>query len=345
MINVGIAGASGYTGAELVKLIWNHPQTNLKAITSNSYNGQSLARVFPSMNGFENLICQDLDVKKLAGKIDVMFLALPHKVSMEYVPGLLNENIKVIDLSADYRFSNAKAYESAYQAHTSKQLLKESVYGLCEIYRAQIKSSPLIGNPGCYPTSILLPLLPLIKENLILTTGIISDSKSGVSGAGRSLSLATHFSEVNESFSAYKIGNHRHTPEINEILSLHAQVNVNITFTPHLLPLTRGMLSTIYLQAKDHINEQKIRETYHNFYDKEPFVRVLDKSQFPAISHVRGTNRCDFGFYFDENTRQIIIVSAIDNLLKGAAGQAVQNMNILFGFPDETGLNAVQAPL
>ncbi len=345
MINVGIAGASGYTGVELVKLICNHPQTNLQTITSNRYNGQSLTQIFPSMNGFDNLICQDLDIKALAGKIDVMFLALPHKVSMEYVPALLNENIKVVDLSADYRFSNAAAYESAYQPHTSKELLKVSVYGLCEIYRDQIKFSRLVGNPGCYPTSILLPLIPLIKENLISTTGIISDSKSGVSGAGRSLSLATHFSEVNESFSAYKVGNHRHTPEINEILSLNAQENVNITFTPHLLPLTRGMLSTIYIQAKENANEKTIRETYRKYYNEEPFVRVLEKSQFPAISHVKGTNRCDFGFHFNENTKQMIIVSAIDNLLKGAAGQAVQNMNILFGLPDETGLNAVQAPL
>lgn len=345
MINVGIAGASGYTGVELVKLIKNHPETNLHTITSNSYNGQSLTQIFPSMVGFENLICQDLDIKALAGKIDVIFLALPHKVSMEHVPALLNAGIKVIDLSADYRFTDAAAYESAYQPHTSTDLLKESVYGLCEIYREQIKSARIIGNPGCYPTSILLPLLPLIKENLIHTSGIISDSKSGVSGAGRSLSLTTHFCEANESFCAYKVGSHRHTPEINEILSLHAQQNINITFTPHLLPLTRGMLSTIYVNAKQGTNEKMIRETVQAYYDKEPFVRVLGKNQFPAISHVKGTNRCDFGFHFDENTGQIIVVSVIDNLLKGAAGQAVQNMNIQFGLPDETGLNAVQAPL
>ena len=349
MINVGIAGASGYTGGELVKLISNHPEAKLCAITSNSYKGRSLADIFPSMRGFErgfeNLICEDLDIQSLSGKIDVMFLALPHKISMQHVPTLLDHKIKVVDLSADYRFTDAAAYESAYQEHTSKHLLEQSVYGLSEIYRDQIKASSLVGNPGCYPTSILLPLIPLLKEGLIQPDGIISDSKSGVSGAGRSLSLSTHFCETNESFTAYKIGNHRHTPEINEILSIHARQKIAITFVPHLLPLTRGMLSTIYAQAFDNVTEDKIRETLDSYYSNEPFLRILDKNMYPAISHVRGTNCCDIGFHFDEKTKKIIIISAIDNLLKGAAGQAVQNMNILFGLDDQTGLNSFQGPL
>lgn len=345
MINVGIAGASGYTGVELVKLISNHPETNLCAVTSNSYNGKSLTDIFPSMRGFENQVCENLDINSLSNKIDVIFLALPHKVSMEHVPGLLDHNIKVIDLSADYRFRDEKAYESAYQEHTSKHLLKESVYGLCEIYRDQIKTSNIIGNPGCYPTSILLPLIPLIKEGLIETSGIISDSKSGVSGAGRSLSLSTHFCEVNESFNAYKVGNHRHTPEINEILSEQSQQKMEITFVPHLLPLTRGMLSTIYARATKDVSEKIIRETYDSYYKNETFVRVLGKNMYPSISHVKGTNACDFGFNFDEKTGRIIIVSAIDNLLKGAAGQAVQNMNIVFDLDERTGLDSVQVPL
>ncbi|WP_299976452.1 N-acetyl-gamma-glutamyl-phosphate reductase [Desulfobacula sp.] len=345
MINVGIAGASGYTGVELVKLISNHPKAKLCAVTSNSYKGKSLTNIFPSMRGFENLICEDLDIKSLSKKVDVMFLALPHKVSMMHVPTLLEHKVKVVDLSADYRFTDAKTYESAYQKHTSKHLLKESVYGLSEIYRDRIKTSNLVGNPGCYPTSILLPLLPLLKEGLIRPDGIISDSKSGVSGAGRSLSPSTHFCEVNESFNAYKIGNHRHTPEINEVLSIHSQQKVDITFVPHLLPLTRGMLSTIYAQSTNDANEKNIRKTLHSYYGDEPFVRILDKNMYPATSHVKGTNCCDIGFHFDEKTKQIIIVSAIDNLLKGAAGQAVQNMNILFGLNDETGLNPVQGPL
>jgi len=345
MINVGIAGASGYTGVELVKLISNHPEANLCAVTSNSYKGRSLTDIFPSMRGFENMVCQDLDIESIAPKIDVMFLALPHKISMEYVPKLLEHNVKVIDLSADYRFSDAAIYESAYQEHTSKHLLEKSVYGLSEIYREKIKSCNLVGNPGCYPTSILLPLLPLLKEGLIHSHGIISDSKSGVSGAGRSLSLSAHFCEANESFTAYKVGNHRHTPEINEILSLHSHKEVAITFVPHLLPLTRGMLSTIYAQPKDNVSEDKIRKTLDSCYHDEPFVRILDKNRVPAISHVRGTNCCDIGIHFDEKANVIVLISAIDNLLKGAAGQAVQNMNILSGLDDQTGLTSFQGPL
>ncbi|NOX35816.1 MAG: N-acetyl-gamma-glutamyl-phosphate reductase [Deltaproteobacteria bacterium] len=345
MINVGIAGASGYAGIELVKLISNHPEAKLCAVTSNSYKGKSLTDIFPSMGGFENLVCEDLDIKSISSKIDVMFLALPHKISMKHVPALLEQNIKVIDLSADYRFTNAAAYESTYQEHTSKHLLKESVYGLSEIYRGKIRTANIVGNPGCYPTSILLPLLPLLKEGLVLGDGIIADSKSGVSGAGRSLSLSTHFCEVNESFNAYKIGNHRHAPEIDEVLSMHSRRKISITFVPHLLPLTRGMLSTIYVKAKDNADENEIRQTYNSYYGNEPFVRILKKNLYPSIAHVKGTNRCDIGIHFDEARHQLIIVSAIDNLLKGAAGQAVQNMNILFGLNDETGLNSVQGPL
>jgi len=265
MIKVGIAGVTGYTGIELVKLISNHPKAKLCAVGSNSYAGKALTDVFPSMRGFETLMCKGLGPEFLSRKLDVIFLALPHKISMQHVPQLLENNMKVIDLSADFRFSEASAYESAYQEHTAKHLLKESVYGLSEIYRDKIKAAKLIGNPGCYPTSILLPLIPLLKEKLIQPSGIISDSKSGVSGAGRSLSLSSHFCEVNESFTPYKIGNHRHTPEINEILSIQSGQKISITFVPHLLPLTRGMLSTIYVEAKKDTNEPKIREVYASY--------------------------------------------------------------------------------
>lgn len=345
MIKAAIAGASGYTGVELVKLISNHPKAQLCAVTSNSYKGKSLTDIFPAMAGFENLICEDLDTAVLSKKLDVIFLALPHKVSMKHVPALLEKNIKVIDLSADFRFTDPSAYESAYQKHRSKHLLKQSVYGLSEINKDKIKTSNLIGNPGCYPTSILLPLIPLLKEKLIKPDTIICDSKSGVSGAGRSLSPATHFCQVNESFTPYKVGTHRHTPEINEILSIHSQKKMAVTFVPHLLPLTRGMLSTIYVKPEKNTTQADIKKTYDSYYGDKSFVRILDKNIYPAISHVKGTNRCDIGSFFDENNGQIIIVSAIDNLLKGAAGQAVQNMNIMFGLNDETGLNHIQAPL
>lgn len=345
MIKVGIAGASGYTGVELVKLISNHPETEIGILTSNSYTGKSLTQIYPGVAGFENMICEPLNIDSLDGKIDVMFLALPHKVSMSHAPALVEKGIKVIDLSADYRFNDPALYESAYQPHTSKDLLKESVYGLCEIFHNQICTARIVGNPGCYPTSILLPLMPLLKEGLIHTDGIISDSKSGVSGAGRSVSLTTHFCEVNESFNAYKVGNHRHTPEINEQLSLCAQQDVSITFIPHLLPLTRGMLSTIYVNVKDNVTRTVIQSAFDTYYKEEPFVRVLEKGQYPAISHVKGTNRCDFGFHLDEKTGKMVLISAIDNLIKGAAGQAVQNMNLMFSLPGQTGLNAIQAPL
>ena len=345
MIKVGIAGVTGYTGIELVKLISNHPNAELHMVSSNSYTGKALTDVFPSMRGFETLICEDLSAQSLSKKLDVIFLALPHKISMQHVPELLEHNIKIIDLSADFRFTDASAYESAYQEHTAKHLLKESVYGLSEIYRDKIKPAKLIGNPGCYPTSILLPLIPLLKENLIRSSGIISDSKSGVSGAGRSLSLSSHYCEVNESFTPYKVGSHRHTPEINEVLSIQSQKKISITFVPHLLPVTRGMLSTIYVDANEDTNENKIREAYASYYGNEPFIRILKKNRFPAISYVKGTNACDIGIHFCEETNQIILVSAIDNLLKGAAGQAVQNMNIMFGLKEDTGLNSVQVPL
>ncbi|MBA3012147.1 MAG: N-acetyl-gamma-glutamyl-phosphate reductase [Proteobacteria bacterium] len=345
MIKVGIAGASGYTGVELIKLISNHPKARLEAITSGSYTGKPLTDIFPSMRGFESLICEELDAKVLSSRVDLMFLALPHKVSMAHAAPLVEQGIKVIDLSADFRFKNPETYEMAYQTHTAKDLLAESVYGLSEIYRDQIKTARIIGNPGCYPTSILLALLPLIKENLIQLDGIISDSKSGVSGAGRSLSLSTHYCEVNESFAPYKIGNHRHTPEIEEILSLHGKQDIKITFVPHLVPVIRGMVSTIYGQAAKSARLTDIRQAYEKYYAREPFVRLLPEGFFPSMSHVRGTNCCDIGCHFDDNTGRIILVSAIDNLLKGAAGQAVQNMNIMFGLPDEIGLNYVQTPL
>jgi N-acetyl-gamma-glutamyl-phosphate reductase len=319
-------------------LISNHPKARLEAITSSSYKGKPLTDIFPSMRGFESLVCEDLNARTLADRVDVMFLALPHKVSMAHAAPLLEQGIKVIDLSADFRFSDAEAYEKAYQTHTARDILAQSVYGLSEIYRDQIKNARIIGNPGCYPTTILLALIPLIREKLIDLEGIISDSKSGVSGAGRSLSLTAHYCEANESFTPYKIGNHRHTPEIEEILSIHAEKQIKITFVPHLVPVTRGMVSTIYAQAAPSANLKDIREAYRKWYIDEPFVRLLPDGCFPAMSHVRGTNCCDIGCHFDQETGRIILVSAIDNLLKGAAGQAVQNMNLMLGFDEDEAL-------
>ena len=345
MIKTGIAGVSGYTGVELVKLISNHPRASLEAVTSSTYKDRALTDIFPSMRGFDNLICEEFNAASLAGRVDLMFLALPHKVSMHFAPALVDQGIRVVDLSADFRFSDPHAYEAAYQPHSAKDLLAQSIYGLSEIFRDQIRKARIIGNPGCYPTSILLALMPLLKEKKLLPHGLISDSKSGVSGAGRSPSQATHFCEVNENFTPYKIGNHRHTPEIEEKLSHAAQTEVSLTFVPHLVPVTRGMVSTIYAHTADGVTLDSIREVYHRWYDHAPFVRLLPRGKFPAMSHVRGTNCCDIGCHFDEANKRAILVSAIDNLVKGAAGQAVQNMNIMFGLPEETGLDWVQTPL
>ncbi len=345
MIKTAIAGASGYTGLELVRLISNHPDASLEVVTSNSYQGKSFTEIFPSMRGFESLIFTPFDGKKLAGKVDVVFLALPHKVSMAFAPKLIAHDIKVIDLSADFRFDDPKAYEAAYQPHTALNLLEESVYGLCELNRDRIKRARIIGNPGCYPTSILLPLVPLLKEKLISSQGLISDSKSGVSGAGRSLSLTTHFCEVNEAFGPYKVGNHRHTPEINEVLGKAAGEPVSLTFVPHLVPVTRGMVSTIYAQAFEGVSGEQIRAGLNKWYENEPFVRILPPDKFPNMSHIKGTNCCDIGFHLEPESGRLVLISAIDNLLKGAAGQAVQNMNIMFAIDEKSGLDWVQTPL
>ncbi len=346
MIKVGIAGATGYAGAEIVKLIAGHPAATLTAVTSRSYKGRSMGEIFPAMKNIVEIECEDMDIDNLCKRIDCIFLALPHKISMGYAPLFLENNVKVIDLSADFRFKNASAYEAAYQKHSAEKLLKKSVYGLSEIYRNEIKNTDLLGNPGCYPTSFLLPVLPLVKEKLIKTKNIISDSKSGVSGAGRSLSLATHFCEANESFKPYKVGNHRHQPEMEEILSIHAGKNIKITFVPHLLPLNRGMLSTIYASVCENVTSERIRQIYEQYYGrKKSFVRILPDGFFPDISNVRNSNFCDIGFNLDNDSGRLIIASAIDNLLKGAAGQAVQNMNIMFGLDERSGLINIQGAL
>ncbi|SLM29135.1 N-acetyl-gamma-glutamyl-phosphate reductase [Desulfamplus magnetovallimortis] len=396
MIKTAVAGATGYTGAELVKLITGHPDAELTSVTSRSYGGKNIADIFPSMRGVVDITCQDMNPDELKGKVDCVFLALPHKISMGYAPLFLENGIKVIDLSADFRFKSLETYEKTYQKHSAPDLLKHSVYGLSEIYRDEIQKADLVGNPGCYPTSLLLPIIPLVRDGLVRTEGIISDSKSGVSGAGRSLSLTSHYCEVTESFKAYKVGSHRHVPEMEEILTAHAPDknagaetaiqgndkmeaeiqgndkveaeiqdhhrlkpaiaendkvafgtsdgnvnNIKITFVPHLLPMSRGMLTTIYAGISDNATENSIRETLADTYRNNFFVRILPEGMFPDTAHVRGTNFCDIGLWVDESSKRIIIISAIDNILKGAAGQAVQNMNLMFGLDEATGLKII----
>ena len=341
MLNVGIVGASGYTGAELVRILSRHPGVRLTVITSRQYAGMPISQVFPHLNGVEDLICQDVDIKELSQKADLFFTAVPHKTAMAIVPLFLAAGKKVIDLSADFRIRDAKVYEEWYQAHTAQDQLSQAVYGLPELYRQDIRSASLIANPGCYPTSIILALAPLLRHGLIDPTTVIADSKSGTSGAGRSAQVGALFCEVNDGFRAYKVGEHRHTPEIEQELSLLAAENMTISFTPHLLPISRGILSTIYAKLKKGVEQEQVQELYHESYEMESFVRLCAVGTFPATQYVRGSNFCDIGFKVDQRTGRIVVLSALDNLVKGAAGQAVQNMNVVSGFAEDEGLRVV----
>ncbi|NNL41279.1 MAG: N-acetyl-gamma-glutamyl-phosphate reductase [Desulfobacterales bacterium] len=345
MIRVGIVGATGYAGAELVRILSGHPGVKITVLTSRKYKGERFDGIYPSMTGSVDLTCEKFDADHICDRADLIYTALPHKLPMELIPELIRRGKKVIDLSADFRFGDAKQYEKHYQRHTAKNLLEIAVYGLSEIYHEKIKESDLIGNPGCYPTSVLLPLIPIVKSNLINFNTIIVDSKSGVSGAGRSPSLITHFCETNESFKAYKVATHRHNPEMEEILSFESEQDVRITFVPHLVPMTRGMLTTIYADLLKGIGYEDIKNCLNSFYTDKPFIRICPKGKFPDTLHVRGTNYCDIGFTLDLPNQRLILVSAIDNLVKGAAGQAVQNMNIMFGLDETKGLMNVPFPV
>jgi len=340
---VAIVGASGYTGVELIRLLLEHPQVEITCVTSRQYAGVPIAEVFPSLAGRCELTCAAMEVDGIAGQADVALTAVPHKTAMDIVPLLLAAGLKVIDLSADYRLRDVGVYQQWYQPHTSPQLLDEAVYGLPELYRSQIAQSRLIANPGCYPTSVALALAPLLKEQLIDPATLVIDSKSGTSGAGRSEKLGSLYCEVNEGFKAYGVGNHRHTPEIEQTLSEVAGGPVQVSFTPHLLPVNRGILSTCYASLRQPRTTEQLLELFQKSYSDEIFVRVGQPGILPNIAFVRGTNFCDIGVISDQRTGRVIVVSAIDNLVKGAAGQAVQNLNIMQGWDETTALLGVAA--
>lgn len=339
MIKTAILGGSGYTGLELLRILQNHPKAEVLAVTSRQYKGCKLEEVFPSLHGFSKLKFEDPAKFSALPHVDLIFSCLPHHASMEIVPRLLKNGKRVIDLSADFRLKSAKTYEAWYGKHIAKNLLKKAVYGLPELHRSKIKGAELVANPGCYPTGAILGLSPAIDAGIIDINSIIIDSKSGVSGAGRGASLDTSFAEVNEGFKAYKVGEHRHTPEIEQELSVLAGKAVKVTFTPHLLPVNRGILSTVYVSLQNKgISYEKIFDIYKKFYSDDFFIRILPEDMLPNISHVKGSNFCDIGLKIDKRTGRLIIITAIDNLVKGASGQAVQNMNIMFGLPETTGL-------
>jgi len=339
MAKIGIAGASGYTGFELLRLLTNHPNIEIAFLTSETYQGEDISKVFPSIRGFVDTKLSSIECVS-SEACDLVFLALPHTTSMDKVPIFLSSDTKVIDLSADYRLKDPTVFQEWYSfPHNQPALLKEAVYGLPEIHREKIKSARLVANPGCYPTSITLALAPLVTEDWVDLTSIIADSKSGVSGAGRKVSLATQFSEINEGVSAYSIGVHRHTPEIEQELSALAKTNVLISFSPHLVPMTRGMLSTVYINLKQDMSSESLIGYFKKFYKDEPFVRILPLGEYANSHFTVSSNFCDIAVHVDKRNQRAIITSAIDNLIKGASGQAVQNMNLMLGISETTGLN------
>ncbi|PID72430.1 MAG: N-acetyl-gamma-glutamyl-phosphate reductase [Desulfobulbus propionicus] len=339
MLKVGIVGASGYTGVELARILANHPEVEITAATSRKYAGQMLAEVFPSLQERVAIRCENLPVSELVERADFFFAAVPHKTAMDIVPELLEAGKKIVDLSADYRIRDAAVYEQWYQEHSSKELLNEAVYGLPELYREKINGARLVANPGCYPTSVILALAPLLKNTLIDASTLIIDSKSGTTGAGRSPNVGSLYCEVADGFRPYKVGGtHRHTPEIEQELGVLAGADVTVSFTPHLLPINRGILSTIYGTLLHQITLTDLQNLYESAYHDEPFVRVLPEGSLPATQYVRGSNCCDIGVQIDPRTSRVIVMSAIDNIVKGASGQAIQNMNLMNGFDETTGL-------
>ena len=342
MKKVAIIGASGYSGEVLVQLLLNHPHAELVAVTSRQNAGQTLAQVFPKFASHpksKSLRFTDPNAAVLAKQSDVVFLALPHGVAAEYAVPLVNAGCVVIDLSADFRLKSAEVYKEFYaHDHPAPELLAKSVYGLPEIYREQIKQSLLIASPGCYPTSVLLPVIPLLRAGLVKPAGIIADSMSGVSGAGRKAEIDYLFVECNESVRPYGVPKHRHLSEIEEQLSLAAGAPVVIQFTPHLIPINRGILTTLYLEPAPNADAEKIAACYANAYADEPFVRLLEGKALPDTKNVVGTNVCEIAWRLDPRTGRLIVMSAEDNIVKGASGQAVQSMNILCGFPEMAGL-------
>ena len=339
MIRCSVVGATGYTGAELIRILARHPHAKIAHLTTRSDEKIKASSIVPSLGKANDYTIQKKNLRDVAEDSDVIFLALPHTSAMDVAGDLLKKKKIVIDLSADFRIKSPKIYQAWYgERHTQKNLLKQAVYGLPEIYRLNIADANLIANPGCYPTSVILGLYPLVQERLIELDSIISDSKSGTSGAGKKSDMTTHFSEVNENFNAYKVNKHQHSPEINQILHHVAHSEVNVTFVPHLLPVARGILSTIYAKKKSGVKVSEIINAFEKYYSSEPFVRFRGEGVFPSLRDVQYTNFCDLGVSVDQKTGQVIIISAIDNLLKGASGQAIQNMNIRCGFEEASGL-------
>jgi len=339
MLNCAVVGATGYTGSELVKILLRHPKVRLSALSTRQEAAIPLKSIAPGISKRNPLEVRRYSFAEIKKKSDVVFLSLPHTEAMDVAARFLRAGKIVIDLSADFRLQDISLYEKWYGVkHRQKKILAQAVYGLPELYRESIRRANLIANPGCYPTGACLGIAPLLRDGLIDPESIIIDAKSGVSGAGKKLNPATQFCEVDENFYAYKVNRHQHTPEMEEVLSEATGQRVRLTFVPHLLPLNRGILTTIYLKKRSDVRVMEIRQSFERSYDKEPFVRLRKTGEFPTLRDVQGTNFCDIGFVTDPDEDEVIVITAIDNLIKGASGQAVQNLNIRAGFDEEEGL-------
>ena len=340
MVKVGIIGATGYAGAELVRLLLGHPMVEIAAVSSVSYEGKQLTEVFPNLAGAIDMTLVTAD--EVVEASEVVFASLPHGLSEPIARRCFDKGALFIDLGADFRLYDEADYREWYKLeYKDPELHRSAVYALCEIYRERIRQARIIGNPGCYPTSIALGLYPLLKAKAVRADSIIIDSKSGVTGAGRGLTLGSHYPECNEAISAYKAAAHRHTPEIEQTLSDVSGEKVTVTFVPHLLPVNRGILSTIYASLKEDIRPEEVRKLYEDAYGGEKFVRLMPEGKFADIKNVRCSNFCDISLHHDSRTGRVIITSAIDNMVKGAAGQAIQNMNIVLGFDEDCGLRTL----
>lgn len=340
-MRVGVIGATGYTGFELVRLLLGHPEVELAYLTSRAHAGQSFSRTFPSFQGLIDLECEQLEPEKAAAAADFFFFALPHGFSQKIIPSLLETNKRVVDLAADFRLQDLEVYRRYYEPHTVPELVKEAVYGLPELHRQAIKNSRLVANPGCYPSAVILALAPLLRHGWIEPEGIVVDAKSGVSGAGRGLTPATQYCEINEACRAYSVTDHRHLPEMEQELAQVAGHPLTLSFTPHLVPMGRGILATAYARFKKDRPVEELRELYSSFYRGHNFIRILPEGVSPSTANVRGSNFLDLGLYCDFRTGRVVVVSCLDNLGKGAASQAVQNFNLMNGLDEDTGLTQV----
>lgn len=341
-MKAAIIGGTGYGAIELIRLIQNHPYLEIGTVVSNSQSGTNFSDSYPHLSNIVNISLEKFDAEELSKQNDIVFLATPSGVSSKLVPEIIDKGIKVIDLSGDFRLRSQSEYETWYK-HTApdKHYLTKAIYGLSEIYAEEIKEASLIANPGCYPTATSLGLLPILKANLADTQSIIIDAKSGVSGAGRGLSLTSHYAEINENLKAYKLGKHQHIPEIEQVLKDETGKMITISFTTHLVPMTRGIMITAYVNLLGKISTSEVNELYKQFYETHPFVRVRPEGIYPSTKEVSGSNFCDIGLHVDPRTNRLTIISVIDNLVKGAAGQAIQNANIMNGWDVRTGLDSI----